>query len=97
MFGLGYVLPDVFHRVELGGFWRQGDDGDVGRHDEARRHVPAGLIDQEHGVRAGRTVWAISTRCRFILSVLQAGGRGGALITGSAMDLKRGVDLAVTP
>jgi hypothetical protein len=37
-----------------------GDFGDrammvtLGRNDEARRHVPAGLIDQEHGVRAGR-------------------------------------------
>jgi hypothetical protein len=47
---VAHELPDVFNRVELGAFRRQGDDGDVGRHDEARRHVPAGLIDQEHGV-----------------------------------------------
>jgi hypothetical protein len=38
-------LPDVFHRVEFGAFRRQGDNGDVGRHNEARRHVPSGLID----------------------------------------------------
>ena len=25
-----HELPDVFHRIEFGGFWRQGDDGDVG-------------------------------------------------------------------
>ena len=51
---VAHELPDVFDRVELGGFRRQGDDGDVMRHDEAHRHVPAGLIDQEHGVCAGR-------------------------------------------
>ena len=49
-----HELPDVFHRVELGAFRRQGDDGDVGWYDEPRRHVPAGLIGQEHGVSAGR-------------------------------------------
>ena len=51
---IAHELPDVLHRVELGGFRRQGDDGDVVRHDQAHRHVPAGLIDQEHGVCAGR-------------------------------------------
>ena len=50
---VAHELPNVFHRVEFGGFWRQGDDGDVGRHGEAHRHVPAGLIDQQHGVGAG--------------------------------------------
>ena len=46
-------LPDVFDR-------RARDisvavhNGDVGWHDEALRHVPASLIDQEHGVCAGR-------------------------------------------
>ena len=29
-------LPDIFDWIELGAFWRQGDDGDVGWHDEAR-------------------------------------------------------------
>src|SRR5665811_1230115 len=51
---VAHVLPDVLNRVELWGFWRQGDNGDVGRHDEARRHVPASLIDQEDGVGTGR-------------------------------------------
>jgi hypothetical protein len=51
---VAHELPDIFHRVELGGFRRQGDDGDVGRHGEAHRHVPAGLIDQEHGVSTWR-------------------------------------------
>ena len=32
-----HKLPDVFDRVELGGFWRQGDNADVVWHDEARR------------------------------------------------------------
>jgi hypothetical protein len=51
---VAHELPDVFHRIEFGAFRRQGDDGDVGRHDETRRHVPACLIDQEHGVGAWR-------------------------------------------
>ena len=51
---VAHELPDVLDWVELGGFRRQGDDGDVGGHGEARRHVPTGLIDQEHGVCAGR-------------------------------------------
>ena len=29
------------------------DDGDVGRHDQACRHVPTGLVDQEDGVGGG--------------------------------------------
>jgi hypothetical protein len=45
-------VPDILDRIEFGGFRWQGDDGDVGRHDEARRHMPACLIDQEHGVSA---------------------------------------------
>jgi hypothetical protein len=28
---VAHELPDVFHRVKLGAFRRQGDDGDVGR------------------------------------------------------------------
>jgi len=34
---IAHKLPDIFHWVELGRFWRQGDDGDVGWHDEVRR------------------------------------------------------------
>ena len=34
---VAHVLPDVLNRVEVGAFRRQGDDGDVGRYDEARR------------------------------------------------------------
>ena len=51
---VAHELPDVLNGVELGAFRRQGDNGDVGRHDEARRHVPASLIDQEDGVDTGR-------------------------------------------
>jgi hypothetical protein len=47
---VAHELPDIFHWVEFGAFRRQGDNGDVGRHDEARRHVPTGLIGEEHGV-----------------------------------------------
>ena len=49
---VAHELPDVLDRIEFGGFRWEGDDGDVGRHDEARRHMPACLIDQENGVSA---------------------------------------------
>jgi hypothetical protein len=47
---VAHELPNILDRVELGAFWRQGDNGDVGWDDEARRHVPAGLIDEENGM-----------------------------------------------
>ena len=34
---IAHELPDVLDRVELGAFRRQGDNSDVGRHNEARR------------------------------------------------------------
>lgn len=34
---VAHELPDILDRVELGAFWRQGDNGDVGRYDETRR------------------------------------------------------------
>ena len=51
---VAHELPDVFDRVEFGTFRRQGNNGDVGRHEEARRQVPASLIDQEDGVGTRR-------------------------------------------
>ena len=32
---IAHELPDVLDRVEFGAFRRQGDNGDIGRHDEA--------------------------------------------------------------
>ena len=43
-----------FGDARLGGLGRQGHQRDVGRHGEFRAHVPARLIEQEHGVGAGR-------------------------------------------
>jgi hypothetical protein len=51
---VAHELPDIFDRVELGAFWRQRHDGDVGRHDEVGRQVPASLIDQEDGMGSRR-------------------------------------------
>jgi hypothetical protein len=51
---VAHELPDILDRIELGAFWRQRNDGDVGRHEEASRQVPAGLIDQKDGVGSGR-------------------------------------------
>jgi hypothetical protein len=50
---VAHKLPDVFDRIELGAFRRQRNDGDVGWHGEVCRGVPACLVNQEHGVRAG--------------------------------------------
>ena len=47
-------LTERFRPVELGAFRRQRNDGDVCRHDQTGRQVPAGLIDQEDGVGFGR-------------------------------------------
>ena len=47
-------LPDVFLRIELRTFRRQRDQGDVGRHDEPARQMPAGLIDEKRRVCARR-------------------------------------------
>src|SRR2546421_8886753 len=49
-----HELPDVLDRVELWALRRQQNDGDIGRHEEARGQVPAGLVDQEDGVGSGR-------------------------------------------
>jgi len=49
-----HELPDVLHGVEFRAFRRKRDDGDVLGHNEARRHVPASLVDQEHGMNPWR-------------------------------------------
>jgi len=41
-----HKLPNVLDRVEFRGSRRQRENGDVVWDDEARRHVPASLIDQ---------------------------------------------------
>ena len=43
-----------FLRVQFRAFRRQRDQGDVGRNDEPARKMPAGLIDEQRGVRARR-------------------------------------------
>jgi len=47
-------LPEVLDRVQLRAFWRQWQEGEVGRHDELIRQVPSRLIEQQHGVRSRR-------------------------------------------
>ena len=47
-------LPDVLDRIELRVFRRQRDDGDIRRHGEAAGEMPAGLIKEQRGMRAGR-------------------------------------------
>src|SRR5258705_5034642 len=70
---VAHELPDVLDRVELWALRRQHNDGDVGR---LRRRVdkcqPA-WSTRRMAWAAGATVAAISARCKFIASVLQAG------------------------
>src|SRR3954469_16742230 len=47
---LAQVLPDVLDRIELGGARGQEDEGDW--HDQATGRMPAGPIEEEHGVGA---------------------------------------------
>src|SRR5258705_11448891 len=69
---VAHELPDVLDRVELWALRRQQNDGDVGRHEEARECQPA-WSTRRMAWAAGATVAAISARCKFIASVLQAG------------------------
>ena len=46
-------LPDVFDGVEFGRPGRQGQEGDVARHDEVLREVPPGLVEDHDGMDAG--------------------------------------------
>ena len=50
---VAHELPHVLDRVEFGRTGRQRQQGDVGRHDELPSGVPAGLIEDQHGVGAG--------------------------------------------
>jgi hypothetical protein len=47
-------LPDVFDRVEFGRFGRQRHQGDVVGDVELAGEVPAGLIEQQHGMGTRR-------------------------------------------
>ena len=49
-----HELPDILDRVQLGTFGWQRHDGAVLGHDEVVREMPSGLIDEEHGMSAGR-------------------------------------------
>src|SRR6266851_3666117 len=47
-------LPDVLDRVKFGRFWRQRHQGDVVGDGELVGEVPAGLVEQQHGVGVRR-------------------------------------------
>jgi hypothetical protein len=47
-------LSKVLDRVELGRAGRQRQEGEVGRHDEVLRDVPAGLVEDQEGGRRAR-------------------------------------------
>ena len=70
---LPHVLPDVLDWVQLGRFRRQRHQGDVGRHLQLARDVPASLVEQQHRMAPGATACEISARCSVIASVVQRG------------------------
>ena len=47
-------LPEPFDRIEFRAVGRQGDEGDVGRHDEIVADMPSGAIDQHRGMGVRR-------------------------------------------
>ena len=47
------IEPDPLHGVEFGAVGRQREQRDVVRHGEPVRDMPAGLIEDERGMRAG--------------------------------------------
>ena len=51
-----HELPDVFGRIELGRAWRQGKQRDVVGNGQLCGHVPAGLVQHDDGVCAGRNL-----------------------------------------
>ena len=50
---VAHELPEVLSGIELGAFGRQCQQRDVGGNSVPRRHVPASLIEEQHGVAAG--------------------------------------------
>ena len=59
---LPHGLPDVFLAVEFGCARRQRHQRDVARDLERLGAMPAGLIEEDDRVRAGRDLVAISSR-----------------------------------
>ena len=51
---VAHELPDVFNRVQFRTFGRQRHDGDVWWHHEVMRQMPSRLVDEQHGMGAGR-------------------------------------------
>lgn len=50
---LAQVEPDPLNGVELGAVGRQRQQGDVPGHHQPATTMPAGLVQEQHGVRAG--------------------------------------------
>ena len=69
---LAHELPDVFLGVQFRTFRRQRNDGDVLRHDEMSRHVPA-RSSSSAAWRPGSTSLEMAARCWAMASVLHQG------------------------
>ncbi len=50
---LSHELPDVLDGIEFGAFWRKGQQGDVAGNVQLPGGMPTGLVEHQHGMRAG--------------------------------------------
>jgi len=85
------ILPDVFHRVEFGGAWRQPNQGDVLGDNKIFGDVIAGAIEHDGGVCAGTDLTTdlgeMQRQC-FAVGGRENKGCGGATVrTNSAEDV----------
>ena len=71
-------LPDILDRVQLGCPRRQRHEGDVGWHLQLGRDMPAGLIQENHGVGSGRDRLGDLGQMQAMASVVQRGSTRAA-------------------
>lgn len=75
---VAHELPEVLSGIELEAFGRQCRQRDVGGNSEPRRHMPASLIEEQHGVAAGCHFGRDFRKVLFIAWMLQAGKTSAA-------------------
>ena len=91
---VSHELPNVLDGVEFGAFWRQRDEGDIQRHDEFLREMPAGLVEENDCVGAGshgsRDFGQMQGHCRGVAVWEDKRGTLTILRTDGTEDIGRG-------
>ena len=67
------IMPDPLDRIELRAVGRQRQQGDIARYEEPLAAVPAGPIEDHHGMAIAAIRLLISPRWGFMARVLQIG------------------------